>query len=108
MALENWNTESIKTHKPIRFSPLDDIRRLESRIEEKEHDLFKAKPDESPLQVTRVFKKRGKESGDKEAIRFKVKKDINNVSEVEAWRNVSLILCLIIIEKKFFFQFRGS
>jgi hypothetical protein len=90
MALENWNTETvIKPLKPTRFSLLDDVRSLQLKIEEKAYDLFKAKPEEPPLQITRVFKERDVKSDDKELVRFKVKQNINDVSEVDAWDKVS-------------------
>lgn len=92
MALENWNTETVtKRLKPIRFSPLDDVRSLQLKIEEKAYDLFKAKPDEAPLQITRVFRERVIKSEDKEVVRFKIKQEVNDVSEVEGWSRVSSI-----------------
>ena len=89
MALEDWNSGSIvKSTEPLRFSPLDDIRSLQSKIEKKSPDLFKLEPEETPLQVTRVFQEGDPKSGGREITRFQVKKEIKDVSEAAGWREV--------------------
>lgn len=90
MALENWSSGSVvkSTTEPLRFSPLDDIRSLQFKIEKKSPDLFKSKLEEWPLQVTRVFRERDLKSGGRDITRFQVKKAIKDVSEAERWREV--------------------
>jgi hypothetical protein len=73
------------------FSTLDDNRSLQAKLEEKARDLFKAKPGQAPLLVTRIYRERENSSDDDhwiESMRFRIKEKINNVSEIDSLVNV--------------------
>ncbi|KAH7323468.1 hypothetical protein BKA65DRAFT_69674 [Rhexocercosporidium sp. MPI-PUGE-AT-0058] len=73
------------------ISRLDDIRSLQTKVEEKAHDLFKGKAGISPLQVTRIFHGRcANELAEKEnAPRLVKDEDVWNSVQVKALRNDS-------------------
>ncbi|CZR68126.1 uncharacterized protein PAC_18025 [Phialocephala subalpina] len=91
MTFENWNDKILS--KPVvmpQFHPLDDIRSLQTRIEQKAHDLFKGKPGQAPLQVTRIFRERSEKYEQKEATWVVIKNDVDDLSCVKALSNDSL------------------
>lgn len=69
---------------------LDDLRSLQTKVQEKAHDLFKAKAGISPLQVTRIFRNsRANELAEKDNIpHFFKDQDVWNSAQVKALRNV--------------------
>lgn len=89
MALDGWNSDStVQPAEPLRFSPLDDIRSLQSKLEKKSHDLFNAETIQWPLQVTRVFQERDPKCEGRDITRFQVKREIRDVSEATSWTQV--------------------
>ncbi|KAH9211753.1 hypothetical protein DL95DRAFT_369317 [Leptodontidium sp. 2 PMI_412] len=70
---------------------LDDLRSLQTKVQEKAHDLFKAKAGISPLQVTRIFRNsRANELAEKDNIpHFFKDQDVWNSAQVKALRNDS-------------------
>jgi len=67
---------------------LDDVGSLKAKIDEKAHDLFKAMPGKSQLQVYRLFKARFGEGKGKEATNFVRNQDVGNVSQIQALEHV--------------------
>jgi hypothetical protein len=51
----SFSRQAIILSKMASFSTLDDMRSLRAKIDQKAHDLFKSKPGQAPLTVTRVF-----------------------------------------------------
>jgi hypothetical protein len=69
------------------FSNLDDMRSLRMKIDQKDYDLFKEKPGQALLTVTRVFK-----SQQNNTKFFEKDRKVSKVSDVRMLRNVSLHL----------------
>jgi hypothetical protein len=65
------------------FSSLDDMRTIRTKIEQKAHDLFREKPGQAPLRVTRAFK-----SQEKNAKCFEKHREVLNLSDIKKLRNV--------------------
>ncbi|KAF8849338.1 hypothetical protein BDZ45DRAFT_732300 [Acephala macrosclerotiorum] len=61
----------------------DDLRSLEKKINEKAHNLFKAKPDRAGLQVTRVFKRKIGTKDDSERNVVVKNADVRDLAQVK-------------------------
>lgn len=69
------------------FPFLDDMRTLRMKVDQKAHDLFKEKPGQAPLTVTRIFKTK-----EKDAKPFEKDRKVLNVSDIQMLRNVRHLL----------------
>jgi hypothetical protein len=65
------------------FSTLDDMRTIRLKVDQKAHDLFKEKPGQAPLTVTRIFK-----SKERNASSFEKEIKVLNLSDVNKFRDV--------------------
>jgi hypothetical protein len=74
----------------ISFSSLDDMRTIRTKVDEKAHDLFKEKPGQAPLTVTRILN-----SQEANAKPFEKDRKVLNLSDIKRLRNVrSLPQCV--------------
>lgn len=67
----------------ISFSSLDDMRTIRMKVDEKAHDLFKEKPGQAPLTVTRILN-----SQEANAKPFEKDRKVLNLSDIKRLRNV--------------------
>jgi hypothetical protein len=65
------------------FSRFDDMRMIRMKIDEKAHDLFKEKPGQAPLTVTRIFK-----SDERNTKPFEKNREVLGLSDTKRLQNV--------------------
>jgi hypothetical protein len=65
------------------FSSLDDMRTIRMKVDQKAHDLFKEKPGQAPLTVTRILNPQ-----ETNVIPFEKDRKVLNLSDIKRLRNV--------------------
>jgi hypothetical protein len=70
------------------FSSLDDMRSLQTKIDQKAQNLFKERTGQAPLIVTRIFKHSAVESEENTAKLFEKGKEVLNITDVKRLRYV--------------------